>query len=186
MASPKKIGKSLADAVKAATNKLQMLKYGLFASSQIKTRTRLGYGVSEHGAKREKLAQLQDSTIRQRGGKVSYKEGKRSVKKNKKAKAKLSELTTPSKSNLTNTAQMIDSIGVNKYRDQYASIGPSGVRDDGKTNAEVAGYATDGDLQRNRKPRPFLNLSDLETKRLQDEVRKDLTNILERQLTKLK
>lgn len=67
---------------------------GKVIAEQIKKRTRLGYGVEEQGDPQQKLKALSDD----------YKDWR------KKNKGKLSSATTVSKSNLTQTGEMLDSI----------------------------------------------------------------------------
>lgn len=105
---------------------------------RIKVRTRLGYGVSKTGGPREKLKPLSSSTQRS--------------KNYKKNRGELSDQTTPRRSNLTDTGQLLDSLEVKSERNGEVQIRPKGNR-----NTEVARYVTDGG-------RPFLDLSKPELK----------------------
>lgn len=108
----------------------------------ITVRTRLGYGVDTPGAERQKLKPLSDAYIEMR----------------RKSRGKLSGMTAPARSNLTFTGQMLESLKVIAKRFSV-SIEPSGQRDDGISNQDVAQSVT-------RFGRPFISLSRLEIKQL--------------------
>ena len=113
----------------------------------ITVRSRLGYGVKKTGAKKEKFAPLKESTIRRR------------------KQMGLHPATSPGKSNITATGEMLFSMRIKDFTDTSVTIGPTGGRDDGKDNEDVGAYTEAG--SRNRAPRPFLNLHDLDLKKLQ-------------------
>lgn len=132
------------------------------AANDIKVRTRLGYGVSKNEQPREKLKPLKDSYITQR-------------QRDKKSR-RLSGATTAGKSNLTRSGQMLDAITSKVTSKNKGSIEFDEARSDGHTNSEIADYVS--------KDRPFLNLSNLELKRLEDRLRKDLTQEVTNRLKK--
>lgn len=105
------------------------------ANSLIKKRTRLGYGVSSQEGDKERLNPLSDS-----------------YKKQRKLHPKSSD-TTPTKSNLTRTGDMLNSL--------TAEVGQSSVKltFKGKLNIDKAGFVTEGG-------RPFMNLSKAEVNQL--------------------
>jgi len=71
----------------------------------------------------------------------------------------LSEFTTPNKSNLTFSGQMLESMKILKIKKNSVLISPKGRRRKSQlTNEEVA--------ERVSGKRPFNNLSDLEIKKL--------------------
>lgn len=154
------------DAVKKVipeiTKPAQMRKYGELAAGMIKLRTRLGSGVARDGAEKEKLKALKPSTIERRKG----------LKKS----GQLSGDTSPRKSNLTESGQLLDSVQVTEVGVATVSVGPLGGRSDGLTNQKVADYVTEGG-------RPFNNISKIETKRLHDEVKRNLRDAIKRVLT---
>ncbi len=158
--------KKLRDAIKSVlpeiTKASQMRKYGELAAGMIKLRTRLGSGVAYDGADKEKLKPLKPSTIERRKG--------------LKATGRLSGETSPRKSNLTATGQLLDSVQVTNAGIATVSVGPKGGRDDGLTNQKVAERVTAGG-------RPFNSLSKIETKRLHDEVKRNLREAIKRVLT---
>lgn len=149
-----------------------MEQVGNFAASMVKTRTQLGYSVDKPGAPKKKFAPLKPSTIKQR-------------KKLKKGQA-LNENTSPTKSNLTRTGQLLSSIGVEKVEDTVVTVSPRGTRNDGYTNEEIAKFAADGDPKRDRAKRPFVSLSDIEVKRLKERIRKDLQLKVQKALAKIR
>lgn len=113
---------------------------------EVKRRTRLGYGVPEDRAPKEKLLALSYEYIQQR---IEMAED-----------GELSSATKPSKSNLTATGQMLDSLKVINYRRNFAEISPEGSRyDTNQTNQEISAYVE-------AQGRPYLNLSALEIKKL--------------------
>lgn len=115
---------------------------GDFARELIIKRTRLGYGVVIPEAEKTRLKPLKESYIE--------------VRKKDKKKGRLFNETTPRKSNLTRTGQMLDSIRYwirdNGYRKAIELFVPDSRRNDGRTNNEVAGH-----VQSNG--RIFFNLS---------------------------
>lgn len=178
------LNKAIAKAFKEVTDQSHMEKYGKEAAAMIKKRTRLGYGVKDDGVNRDKLKKLADSTIESRGGiiGVSKKTGKRTVRQNKKRPSKLHTDTAPAKSNLTETGQLLDSLGIiGAAKQGEVSVGPSqSTRNDGSglTNEDVGGFVTGAG-------RPFNNLSKVELKRINDMLKRELDRIVDR-LTNLK
>lgn len=173
-----------------------MRKYGQLAADMIRLRTRLGSGVAYDGADKANLKPLSSKYIKQREDmndsaeanvltnrfrekrkSGSRKQVKLSVSKSERSKAGgLSELTSPKKSNLTRTGQLLDSIQVTNAGIATVSVGPKGGRDDGLTNQKVAEHVTEAG-------RPFNSLSKIETKRLHDEVKRNLREAIKRVLT---
>lgn len=151
----------------AIKDQKNMEKYGRQAAAMIKLRTRLGSSVADDGAAKGKLKPLAESTKAARAA--------------KKKKGKLSEFTTPNRSNLTDTGQMLDSVGVTKSGYGTVTVSPQGSRTGpgAKRNEKVAEYVTDAG-------RPFNNLSKTEIKRLSDEVKRDLRDAIKKRLTGIK
>lgn len=138
----KKVFAKLRKEVKGTYSDEQMEKLGEEAADMIRIRTRLGYGVSKPGAKRQRLKKLSDEYIETRQNFHG-----------------LSEFTTPGRSNLTRTAQMLDSIIVLEAKDGKVTVGPQGARSDSKhSNDQIAEYVSTA--------RPFISVSDLEVKKL--------------------
>jgi hypothetical protein len=112
---------------------------------QIEKRTRLGKGVSDTG-ELIKLNPLSEGYVKQR------------------KKGKLSSLTSPKKSNLTRTGEMLSSIfGIR--RGTIFTFFFGGTREDGESNNNVARYARE-------KGRPFFDLSTSERNGLQRKISK--------------
>lgn len=135
----KKISQLIQDAASPAV----LNSVGLEAVTIIKRRTRLGYGVSGAGEDRQRLKALSPAyiAVRKRDG-------------------SLSEFTSPGRSNLTRTGQMLDSMRVIRAQQGKVIIGPTGRRrGGGPTNEQVAGYVSDAG-------RPFLNLTRLDEQQL--------------------
>lgn len=122
-----------------------------FIVNIIKKRTRLGFGVKENGEKREKLKEL-------KGRPKPYKSTIHS-RELAKEKGLLSKETTPTRSNLTMTGQMLDAITYSvKKLSGIIFIKDSSRSGSDATNKEVAEYVS--------KDRPFLNLSDSEIRQV--------------------
>lgn len=110
----------------------------------IERRTRLGKGVSE-GGDLSKLKPLSEKYVKFRKGKVS-------------------ELTSPKKSNLTFTGQMLSAIKGIRNGSLFTFFF-SGKRDDGLNNSDIARYNKE-------KGRPFFDLSTSERNGLQRKISK--------------
>lgn len=134
-----------------------MKELGDAAAERLVKRTRLGRGVAEPEGESFPLKPLSDG----------YKEAR------KKNKGDLSELTSPGKSNLTRTSQMLSSIKALKPNRGTIKIAPTGKRSESNlTNEDVAGYVS--------RERPFLNLSKPEVAGLTRLVREKIDEILSR------
>lgn len=108
----------------------------------IRRRTRLGYGANEDGGQRFTFKKLSPRY-------VHFRETK--------GKRYLSEFAFPgSKSNLTFTGQMLDSMAVIKIEKGRVFIGPTGTRTDkfskGKENKQIAYWVS-------KQGRPFMYLT---------------------------
>jgi len=154
------------------------------ATTIVRRRTLLGFGVPSNGASRVKLKPLSESYKDQRAGKVVFYTDKlgrvRRVKTSAgfKSRISLSDRTTPSKSNLTLSFQMLASL-----RGKVTGIGsgvvePTGTRSDGMTNAQIAQFVTE-------QGREFLNLSNNEIKQLEIFIQDIGLEILIKRLTKI-
>lgn len=123
----------------------------------IRDRTRLGYGVNEQGGSKVKLKALSPVTIEAR--------------RYKKKRGELSDKTSPTKSNLTDTGQLLDSLkgrAINKL----IQISPEGSRKGSSlSNAAVASYVEDAG-------RTFLDLSSQDIKKLTSMVQDQLNEIV--------
>ena len=150
-----KFVKNIADTIKQTINAQFMSEIGEEAKRLIFLRTKLGYGVPFTGANREKLKGLSASYIKMR--------------KSSKKLGELSDTTSASKSNLTFTGQLLDSIQVKKSVNGITWIGPRGYRTDGLTNEQVANTVS--------KQRPFMFLSDLEILKVQRFAQNNFTSV---------
>lgn len=132
----------------------EMQAVGGFALGLIIKRTRIGYGVSEFLADKERLKRLSPKYIKAR---QSF-QG-------------LDSTTTPAKSNLTRTGQMLRSTKVTRVTRSTATIEPTGTRDDGLTNKEVAAFQEE-------QGRTYLNVSRLEQAQILRFYRKSFRDLL--------
>lgn len=155
-----KFKKDMKKVIDEFDKKETMRDVGNFAADRIVKRTRLGKGVSEKGGDSQPLKRLSDGYKKQR----------------KKKSTELSQFTTPGKSNLTRTGQMLDSVKVTEVDQGRALVAPTGNRTDSKinklNNLDVAGYVS--------KDRPFLNLSKAELLALNRYVREKIEALLKK------
>lgn len=144
---------------------------GSMSVDEIKRRTRLGYGVPKAGGPKEELKKLSPSYIMARKAAMS---GKAEFMANDKkvsfqastVKPLNSSLTSPSKSNLTYTGQMLDSLTYNSSKN---SVNITFENPESKQKAKYA-HEEEG----NRPRRAFLNLSDKEKNLISKEVKQYL------------
>ena len=122
-------------------------KIGQKASEMVKERTRSGLGVRKNNAPEKPLKALSPRYIKRRQA--------------LQAKGKLSRETTPSKSNLTKTGDMLDDI-------KYKSDANSATIFVGDANREKAA--------RGKKDRPFMNLSKKEINEINNLIEIEIAN----------
>lgn len=146
----KRLNSSVADVI----DKKSMTAVGKFAVTLIVKRTRLGYGVNDSLGQRSKLRPLSPGYIKQR-----------------KNFPDLNQLTRPSKSNLTRTGQMLESMTSTVKSKGSVVIAPTGIRDDGQSNMDIARYNAE-------RGRIFNNVSELEFKQLVRFYRKTFGDLL--------
>jgi hypothetical protein len=151
----KKVQDRIDRAVKDTLSRTQLKVIGEEQKNKVKTRTRLGKGVSETTDRLTRLKRLKDSTKETR----------------KRYRGRLHSQTTVSKSNLTATGQLLDSLrtrvennSVIIFLKDRRSTELSGSAST-KTNSEVANYAKKGG-------RNFLELSSSEVNALIRDIRK--------------
>ena len=146
--------KSVQLAMMEAAKPQIMRPLGEKAVEIIVRRTRLGYGVERHGQERFKLKALSPGYVYFRkqvdAGLASF--------PGSLGKQGLSEWTTPTKSNLTATGRMLDSMAGIEVRRGSVVVGPTGGRPGGLTNMQVAAWVS--------RDRPFNFLSRLEQEQL--------------------
>lgn len=134
----KKLGRNL--------TKSEVSGLGKLAIDIIVKRTRRGFGVKKDGGNVRKLKSLKKSYVAQR----------------RRLASKLSRFTSPNKSNLTFTSQMLSSIKVVKTvktkTGVVSVISPKGSHSGGQTNEEVAVFAS--------LSRPFFHLAKKEKREL--------------------
>jgi len=133
-----------------------MEKLGEAASELIRKRTRLGYGVAEENGSKGKLKPLSEPY-------------KKTRKRNKPTGP-----STPAKSNLTYTGQMLDDLGPVQSSQGHVEIG---FKTDKST--KKAEWVTEGG-------RPFNNLSKSEIKQLEQALSDEIGKSLKSNLDKLK
>lgn len=154
------IDKAIQRAIKTASKRKNMKVIAEHEAGIIRDRTRKGYGVLQRGKAKHKLKRLALSTKRAR------------------RKKRLHPSTSPDRSNLTETGQMLNALyGRSDRAGEMKVAVRSKRRGTSKTNDEVV-FFTSGD-------RPFLELSTkelrevtkLSTELIQNEIAKELTKI---------
>lgn len=158
-------------------------------------RSRLGYGVRFPEGKREKFDKLSDSYVAQRRNQVRFYTDEQGrlrkipkptgkAKKNQGSRGgtfkfpegsrhpDLSKTTSPAKSNITFTGQLLESLKARVLAGKI-TIGPTGTRKDGKTNQEIVAFLND-------QGRIFLNLSDNDVNQLAQFLEAELTKVLKK------
>lgn len=155
MAKPKDLETALTRALNELIKPNSMKEFGEEAANMIRLRTRLGYGVASDYGDKERLKPLSQS----------YKEQRK--------KEKLSNETSPGRSNLTKTGELLDSIKVKSVGPNSVNVGPTGRRTDGKSNEDVADAVA-------KNGRPFNNLSKVEYKRIRDSIATALEELIKK------
>lgn len=122
----------------------------------IRSRTRKSLGVETSGGRPTALAPLSESYIEQR--------------KRLKRNGQLSSKTSPSKSNLTKTGEMLDSLDYTLNKGQIVISVAQEQKDKQKWNE-------DGDTSKNKPKRIFMNLSDEQIKEIEDAVLDELVKL---------
>jgi hypothetical protein len=154
--------------LKESLNNSRMQKIGEFVVEKIRIRTRLGFGVSGNLKPRERLKPLAEAS--------------KEIRKGFKKAGELSNLTTPGRSNLTFTGQMLDGLTVRVISMGKIIVDVTGTRrilkkGDLRTNKEVARKVTD-------EGRPFMYLTDKDYKAVVNFVRDGFKSILKKRLTR--
>ncbi len=149
-----KILARLSSSVKDVVKQTALNRVGKFTLELVVKRTRLGYGVRENFGQKEKLAKLSKQYVKAR----SVFDG-------------LNDLTSPKKSNLTRTGEMLDSMRYKVYRDGTINIGPTGTR-----NINLASYHAAGNSKLPR--RIFNRVSQLEFNQVLRFYRKNIGDLL--------
>lgn len=149
-----------------ATDQRQMRALGEFAIMLIVRRTRLGKTYTRERV-RVALDKIRERPKRLAPLSPNY------VDFRKKNRRLLSRFTTPRRSGLTFTGQMLDSMKVKRASKGIVAIGPSGRRNEMLANLHASGTA-------NMPARPFNNLSALEARQLQRYYRKTFGDLQKR------
>jgi hypothetical protein len=159
---------ALEKALEDTLTKTNMKRYAKSLADDIKKRTRLGRGVLKNFGKTHKLKPLTSNEyIEQR-----YDDKEAGI---------LSQYTSPERSNLTRTGQLLDAIQsevINNHKFEISVKDNRRGRDEVKNSDIVEGQEGQG--------RSFLYASDLEFKRVRDQFRKDLQANMLREIKKVK
>ncbi len=170
MSSTKKDIEALKRKIETARDKVldEIEDVGEDAAALIKKRTRLGYGVSEHGARKEKLKPLADSYKKQRRGEITFrKKDGYTYPIKPREKPKLSSNTTAKRSNLTYSGEMLDDLHAKKTKTNTVEI--TFKTKESKKKAEYVSET-----------RPFNFLSSSEIKQIREKIQKRIENILKK------
>lgn len=162
MAKSKDIEACFKEAIAVTFSKKEMQKIAEDLADTVRVRAQLGGSVSDTGRSKKPFKKLNPSYVAQR-----------------RKFDGLSDKTTPNKSNITRTGQLIESLqGIGK--NAGFSIVPKGGRTDSNlSNEDVARYV-------DANGRPFLNLSDVELKKLARLLEESLADEINKCLNKAK
>lgn len=171
-----KIVAALQKAIETIISRQFRMQLGTIAREIIYRRTKSGYGVaSDEGAvsQQRRLLPLSKSYTDFRKGEVAFftRNGK-VIPYTPKIKPKLGRFGSPSRSNLTFTGDMLESLQVELTAQGFVIAVPDTKRQDGKTNAQVARYASQA--------RPFLALTEQEVFILEREIENKLREVTRR------
>lgn len=151
----KELEAAMGELISKVTSNSFLKEVGVMACDLIRKRTRLGFAVREQQGSKEKLKTLTDPYVKFR------------------KKSKPPGPTSPGKSNLTYTGQMLNSLEP-KVVGNSVLIGFS--NEEARQKAE---WVTDGG-------RPFMSLSKAEVKQIQQKLEKDIGSILSKIVKSLK
>jgi len=151
-------------AVTEARKKENMARYAQLGADRIRVRTRLGFGVSSEGAGTQRLPRIKDGTIKNR--------------QRTKNRGQLSEFTTPGRSNLTETGELLDAIQGSSSADGTADITLAEDRTDGKSNNDIVEFLAAKGFE-------FFHLSNAEIKGIEKEVTETVNEVFDAELTKI-
>lgn len=147
----------LSKTVQETVDRVTMQKVGDFTALLVVKRTRLGYGVNDNFGDKKKLAALSINYVKSR-------------KKNG-----VDSTTSPKKSNLTKTGQMLKSVQAKYKAKGVIVIAPTGTRSDGESNVDIAKYNAE------RKPsRVFNRVSRLEFQQILRFYRKTFGDLIKK------
>jgi len=189
--------------MKNAFSQTNMTNYAMFLAEAIKKRTRLGYGVPEDEADKERLRPLSKPYILYRKVVTSYNQRKSKAKNPSKTKFSLTkkqmsgastndlkglnffqrnagtdkqinkEYTSYEKSNLTFTGQLLNALFGRGTGVGKAEVFLKEKRDDGIKNSDIVKWQENQD-------RPFFHISKIEKSQLKSAARKDLLEYIKK------
>ena len=154
----RKFTKDFQNKIAKTLNKNVMTQIGTILAEDIRRRTRLGFGVKKAKQERIKLKKLSNNYIKFR----------------RDNKSKLLNVTTPSRSNLTFTGQLLNSLKAQSDKPGKVTLRFIGVHKnlDGSTmkNGLLANYVS--------KNRPFLGPTNREIQRLRTNIKNKILKSL--------
>lgn len=150
--------RTIKKSISNATSPTKMQKIANSTVNDIKRRTRLGFGVSNHGAKRKRLKRLSDKYIAHRRATGTHDE------------------TSPTKSNLTYTGQLLNSLKAEGYKMGFRITFNDRRKGEKLTNSKLAEYVS--------KARPFLNLSNRQLQRVGQNLASNIKEEISKEFNK--
>lgn len=146
--------KKINEAFEKSVDKKALEDVAKKTADDIRTRTRLGYGVNNTGDLKNKLKPLKNSTVKKRT--IALKRGE------------LSPFTTPRRSNLTKTGQLLDALsGRAKNKGVEIILKKEKRTDTNVTNSEIV-------FHQEAHGRPFIHLSKPEITKLNNRIKEIL------------
>lgn len=152
-----KINKKIKDALKELEKPENTKLFADDVADDIRKRTRLGFGVPENKASKQKLKPLRPLTIKQR---LELKKA-----------GELDQRTTPKRSNLTRTGQLLDSIQGTKKKGEIVVEIKEGRKGERVKNSEIV-------ENQEKQGRPFFYITDIEFKKLTRDIKKSILKII--------
>lgn len=152
------VTKSINIAISKSLSPTKMQKIADSTALDIKRRTRLGFGVHANGAKRKRLKRLSDKYIARRRATGTHDE------------------TSPKKSNLTYTGQLLNSLKAEGYKKGFRIVFNDRRKGEKLTNSKLAEYVS--------KARPFLNLSNRQIQRLGEDIASNIKDEISKEFNK--
>jgi hypothetical protein len=120
---------NLRESIEELTDRNQLSKLGEFLVEKIRIRTRLGSGVTNNLDNKSRLNSLSEKYVL--------------LRKKFRGLGELSSLTTPTKSNLTLSGSMLDSLKVKNIDRNSITIGADGFDRNGISNEDKTEYQED-------------------------------------------
>lgn len=150
----RKLNKKINKVVGLGTNRKFLQRTIKILEEEIRERTQKGFGNDKFKGKEKPLKPLSDSYVKQR------------------SKGRLASTTSPRKSNLTRSGQMLKSLRGQVNGDKMELVFKDARRNSSRGNSEVAGYA-----EVDPGERQFINPTKKEFDKVEEQIAKEIDQI---------